>query len=92
MEEKEGQFIGYGKMMLKCLYCSYVIDFKVFFFRYMKKEYLDMINLYSKIKIVMYGNEKDFKDQKVMKMFEYNVMQVSERRKKNGKKIRGVEI
>lgn len=49
-------------MMLKCLYCSYVIDFKVFFFRYMKKEYLDMINLYSKIKIVMYGNEKDFKD------------------------------
>eukprot|EP00105_Crassostrea_gigas_P009823 XP_011424917.1 PREDICTED: zinc finger protein 490 [Crassostrea gigas] len=91
MEEKEGQSIGYGKMMLKCLHCSYVTDFKASLSRHMKKEHPDMINLHSKIKIVMHGNEKDFKDQKVMKMSEYNAIQASERRKKNGKKIRGVE-
>lgn len=91
MEEKEGQSMGYGKMMLKCLHCSYVTDFKASLSRHMKKEHPDMINLHSKIKIVMHGNEKDFKDQKVMRMSEYNAMQASERRKKNGKKIRGVE-
>lgn len=91
MEEKEGQSLGYGKMMLKCLHCSYVTDFKASLSRHMKKDHPDMINLHSKIRIVMHGNEKDFNDQKVMKMSEYNAMQACERRKKNGKKIRGVE-
>ncbi|XP_048751920.1 zinc finger protein 845-like [Ostrea edulis] len=91
MEEKEGQSIGYGKMLLKCLHCSYVTDFKASLSRHMKKEHPDMINLHSKIKIVMHGNEKDLTDQKVMKMSDYNAMQANERRKKNGKKIRGVE-
>ncbi|XP_061197823.1 zinc finger protein 490-like [Saccostrea echinata] len=91
MEEKESQSMGYGKMLLKCLHCNYTTDFKASLSRHMKKEHPDMINLHSKIKIVMHGNDSNLKDQKVMKMSEYNAMQASERRKKNGKKIRGVE-